>query len=315
MRLAGKPPGPSWDKIAGVYRTGDGRYVRLHTNFPHHRDGMLKLLGCAYEREAVQAALAQVGGRDVRDGSRRRQARRHHDALARRMGGAPAGPARWRSCRCSRSPASARPPPARCRPPGSGRCRASACSTSRASSPARCAAARLPRTAPTSCASRRRTCRAFPLLDIDTGRGKLSAGTRPARRGGARAARRPAARGARVRAGLSAGRDRVARLLARGVRRDPPRHRHRLAVGLRPRRSVGRHGAASTRWCRTPAASTTPRPKRPASHRAQGAAGPGARSRHRLPDGVRRDDGAGAQGARGRVVARARVAGADRRTG
>jgi crotonobetainyl-CoA:carnitine CoA-transferase CaiB-like acyl-CoA transferase len=31
--------------------------VRLHTNFPHHREGMLKLLGCAYDREAVQAAL------------------------------------------------------------------------------------------------------------------------------------------------------------------------------------------------------------------------------------------------------------------
>jgi CoA-transferase family III len=57
VRLDGKPPGPTWDKIAGVYRTGDDRQVRLHTNFPHHRDGMLKLLGCAYEREAVQAAL------------------------------------------------------------------------------------------------------------------------------------------------------------------------------------------------------------------------------------------------------------------
>jgi hypothetical protein len=62
MRLAGKPPGPTWDKIAGVHRTGDGRYVRLHTNFPHHRAGMLKLLGCAYEREAVQAALAKWEG-------------------------------------------------------------------------------------------------------------------------------------------------------------------------------------------------------------------------------------------------------------
>ena len=62
MRLDGKPPGPTWDKIAGVYRTGDGRHVRLHTNFPHHRDGMLKLLGCAYEREAVQAALAKWEG-------------------------------------------------------------------------------------------------------------------------------------------------------------------------------------------------------------------------------------------------------------
>jgi crotonobetainyl-CoA:carnitine CoA-transferase CaiB-like acyl-CoA transferase len=56
-RIDGKPPGPAWDRIAGVYRTRDGRLVRLHTNFPHHRDGALKLLGCAYEREAVQAAL------------------------------------------------------------------------------------------------------------------------------------------------------------------------------------------------------------------------------------------------------------------
>ena len=59
LRIAGKPPGPVWDKIAGVYTTGDNRHVRLHTNFPHHRDGMLKLLGCKYEREAVQAALSK----------------------------------------------------------------------------------------------------------------------------------------------------------------------------------------------------------------------------------------------------------------
>lgn len=57
MRIDGKPPGSAWDKIAGVYGTGDGRKVRLHTNFPHHRDGILKLLGCDYAREAVQAAL------------------------------------------------------------------------------------------------------------------------------------------------------------------------------------------------------------------------------------------------------------------
>jgi crotonobetainyl-CoA:carnitine CoA-transferase CaiB-like acyl-CoA transferase len=62
MRFDGKPPGPGWDKIAGVYRTGDGRTVRLHTNFPHHRDGMLKLFACNYEREAVQAALMRWEG-------------------------------------------------------------------------------------------------------------------------------------------------------------------------------------------------------------------------------------------------------------
>jgi crotonobetainyl-CoA:carnitine CoA-transferase CaiB-like acyl-CoA transferase len=57
LRIAGKPPPELWDKIAGLYRCGDGRFVRLHTNFPHHRDGLLKLLGCAHDRAAVQQAL------------------------------------------------------------------------------------------------------------------------------------------------------------------------------------------------------------------------------------------------------------------
>ncbi len=58
----GKPPEELWDKIAGLYRCGDGRWVRLHTNFPHHRDGVLKLLGCDYTREAVKAALNKWDG-------------------------------------------------------------------------------------------------------------------------------------------------------------------------------------------------------------------------------------------------------------
>jgi crotonobetainyl-CoA:carnitine CoA-transferase CaiB-like acyl-CoA transferase len=45
-----------WDPIAGLYRTADG-WIRLHTNFPHHRDGILVLLGCANDRESVAAAL------------------------------------------------------------------------------------------------------------------------------------------------------------------------------------------------------------------------------------------------------------------
>ncbi|RYI80729.1 MAG: CoA transferase, partial [Acetobacteraceae bacterium] len=51
--------GARWDSIAGTYRCGDGRWVRLHTNFPHHRSGMLTLLGCEGTREAVAAALAR----------------------------------------------------------------------------------------------------------------------------------------------------------------------------------------------------------------------------------------------------------------
>jgi crotonobetainyl-CoA:carnitine CoA-transferase CaiB-like acyl-CoA transferase len=46
-----------WDAIAGLYRAGDGRPVRLHTNFAHHRQVILDLLGCEPTRDAVQAAL------------------------------------------------------------------------------------------------------------------------------------------------------------------------------------------------------------------------------------------------------------------
>jgi len=57
LRVEGQGRGEIWDKIAGLYLCGDGRWVRLHTNFPHHRDGVLKLLGCDYSRDAVQRAL------------------------------------------------------------------------------------------------------------------------------------------------------------------------------------------------------------------------------------------------------------------
>jgi len=55
--VAGQSAPELWDRIAGAYRCGDGRWARLHTNFPHHRDGVLRLLGCAHDREAVAAAL------------------------------------------------------------------------------------------------------------------------------------------------------------------------------------------------------------------------------------------------------------------
>ena len=57
LRIDGAPSAELWDPIAGAYRCGDGRWVRLHTNFPHHRDGVLKLLGCAYDQAAVAQAL------------------------------------------------------------------------------------------------------------------------------------------------------------------------------------------------------------------------------------------------------------------
>jgi crotonobetainyl-CoA:carnitine CoA-transferase CaiB-like acyl-CoA transferase len=57
LRLDGKPPPPTWDPTAGVYRARDGRYVRLHTNFAHHLAAVCKVLGCEPEREKIQAAL------------------------------------------------------------------------------------------------------------------------------------------------------------------------------------------------------------------------------------------------------------------
>ncbi|UPK29493.1 CoA transferase [Bradyrhizobium sp. 195] len=64
LRLDDKPPPPAWDAIAGVYRTGDNRFVRCHTNFPHHRDAVCSVLGCEAERDKVQAALMQWKGED-----------------------------------------------------------------------------------------------------------------------------------------------------------------------------------------------------------------------------------------------------------
>src|ERR1700726_2414936 len=59
LRVDGKPPPPTWDVIAGIYKTRDRRFVRLHTNFPHHRDAVCKVLNCKAERDEVQAALMQ----------------------------------------------------------------------------------------------------------------------------------------------------------------------------------------------------------------------------------------------------------------
>ena len=59
LRVDGKPPPPAWDAIAGIYNTGDGRFVRLHTNFPHHRTAVCKVLDCKAERDDVQARLMQ----------------------------------------------------------------------------------------------------------------------------------------------------------------------------------------------------------------------------------------------------------------
>ncbi|MEO6623424.1 MAG: CoA transferase [Burkholderiaceae bacterium] len=55
---------PVWDKFSGLYACGPGGrggWVRIHANFQHHREGVLRLLGCPASETArradVEAAL------------------------------------------------------------------------------------------------------------------------------------------------------------------------------------------------------------------------------------------------------------------
>ena len=71
VSIVGTMPEDPWDLIAGAYQCGDGRWVRLHTNFPHHRDGMLKLLGCDYSKQAVADTLRTWTAFDLEDAAAR----------------------------------------------------------------------------------------------------------------------------------------------------------------------------------------------------------------------------------------------------
>ncbi|POZ63362.1 CoA transferase [Chromobacterium alticapitis] len=67
LRVDGVQPADPWDKIAGIYRCGDGRWLRIHTNFPHHCQGVLRLLQCEYDKAAVAAALQNWRAFDFED--------------------------------------------------------------------------------------------------------------------------------------------------------------------------------------------------------------------------------------------------------
>ncbi|KAI0088522.1 CoA-transferase family III domain-containing protein [Irpex rosettiformis] len=52
-----RPAGDLFDPLAGTYKTKDDNWVRIHTNFPHHRDGILSVLQCPGTNDAVASAL------------------------------------------------------------------------------------------------------------------------------------------------------------------------------------------------------------------------------------------------------------------
>ncbi|KAJ3807257.1 hypothetical protein F5876DRAFT_48419, partial [Lentinula aff. lateritia] len=61
--LENRPPGSVWDTIAGLNKTRDDKFIRVHTNFPHHRRGILSILGLTdspdLTRDHVQKAFLQ----------------------------------------------------------------------------------------------------------------------------------------------------------------------------------------------------------------------------------------------------------------
>jgi len=235
LRVADKPMPDLWDKIAGTYRCGDGRWVRLHTNFPHHRDGVLKLLGCAYDRDAVKRALQDWRAEALETAAAEAglvvtAMRSFAEWDAHPQGRAVAGLPVFSIERIGDAPAE--PLPAAARPlsgvrvldltriiagPVAGRTLAAhGADVLLVTSP------HLP---------------SVEQLVIDTGRGKLSR-RRPSRFRRARCAQLAAAERRCVRPGLSAGRPRRARLRSGGGRKDPARHRLHLALRLRPRGPV-----------------------------------------------------------------------------
>ncbi len=55
---------PVWDPLAGDYVAKDG-WIRLHTNYRHHRDAVLRVLGVEEKHDAVSAAVRGWSAEDL----------------------------------------------------------------------------------------------------------------------------------------------------------------------------------------------------------------------------------------------------------
>jgi hypothetical protein len=64
LRTVERAMPPVWDVLSGDYATAEG-VVRLHTNYAHHREAVLRALGVVCEREAVRRALTDRTAEDV----------------------------------------------------------------------------------------------------------------------------------------------------------------------------------------------------------------------------------------------------------
>ncbi|MEX2240093.1 MAG: CoA transferase [Burkholderiales bacterium] len=67
LRIDGKPPAPIWDPFSLFYAVRDGRWVRFHCNYPHHRAAALRVLGVGEDRESAERAAASWDGLALED--------------------------------------------------------------------------------------------------------------------------------------------------------------------------------------------------------------------------------------------------------
>ncbi len=58
LQLNGGSAGEMWGDISGFYKTKDQRWMQFHCNYPHHRDGVLRVLGCSNDKDKVKSATA-----------------------------------------------------------------------------------------------------------------------------------------------------------------------------------------------------------------------------------------------------------------
>jgi crotonobetainyl-CoA:carnitine CoA-transferase CaiB-like acyl-CoA transferase len=67
LRIDGQPPKPIWDPYSLFYEVRDGRWVRFHTNYPHHRAAALGVLGVGEDVEAAKKSASSWDGLELED--------------------------------------------------------------------------------------------------------------------------------------------------------------------------------------------------------------------------------------------------------
>lgn len=67
LRVDGQPPPDVRGDLFGFYRTGDARWIQLHSAMPHHQERLVSFLGCGATRDAIATAVEGWKGDELED--------------------------------------------------------------------------------------------------------------------------------------------------------------------------------------------------------------------------------------------------------